>query len=304
MGELIALVSSACFAASNVTITRGADRTSADNGAFLSILMTALLSGLAMLIFTPPQGSHTPNLPGVAWFALSGLLTIFVGRVFLYASVQHLGAVRASAIKRLNPVFSVLLGVTLLGEPVDLSMTAGMLLIFASFGVLAAAAWRARPPRALAGGASTTARSIASLGYLYGPISALAYATGYVARKHGLIAMPDPNFGTLIGALTGGLSFVLTGLVVESYRKAVRSTFARFNPWLVVAAVMSSVGQILQFVALNYSTISRVALINSLEVVFTMLLSLWLLRSYERISPATVIAAAMSIVGAALVIGL
>ncbi|HZQ63432.1 MAG TPA: EamA family transporter, partial [Casimicrobiaceae bacterium] len=66
---------------------------------------------------------------------------------------------------------------------------------------------------------------------------------------------------------------------------------------------MSSVGQILQFVALNYSTISRVALLTSSEVVFTLLLSTWLLRSYERMSRATVAAAGMSVLGAALVIG-
>jgi len=187
---------------------------------------------------------------------------------------------------------------------VDLSMTAGMLLIFVSFGLLAAEAWRAGARRAAldAGPAPGKTRSLLNLGYFYGPISALAYATGYLARKQGLIAMPDPNFGTLIGAITGAITFVLTALFVSSYRAAVRSTFTRWNAWLAAAAVMSSVGQILQFVALNYSTISRVALITSIEVVFTMLLSMWLLRSYEGMSRATVAAAALSVVGAGLVI--
>jgi drug/metabolite transporter (DMT)-like permease len=127
---------------------------------------------------------------------------------------------------------------------------------------------------------------------------------GYLARKQGLIAMPDPNFGTLIGALAGAVSFVVAGVFLDSYRSALRSTFARWNPWLFTAAIMSSLGQILQFVALNYSTISRVALLTSSEVVFTLLLSTLLLRSYERMSRATVAAAGMSVLGAALVIGL
>lgn len=307
MGELVALFSAACFAAANVTITRGSDRRSADNGAFLSILMTGLLSAAAMALFRPPQGVHAANLRGVLWFALSGLFTIFVGRVFLYASVQHLGAVRASAIKRLNPVFSVLLGIILLGEPVDMPMWVGMALIFASFALLAAEAWRARPPRAdgsVEGRTASGLRTLANMGYFYGPVSALAYAVGYLARKQGLIAMPDPNFGTLIGAVAGALSFVGASAFVDSYRTALRSTFARWNPWLVTAAVMSSLGQILSFVALNYSTISRVALITSIEVVFTLLLSTWLLRSYERMSRASLAAAGMSVIGAALVIGI
>jgi drug/metabolite transporter (DMT)-like permease len=44
MGELLALLSACCFAASNVTITRGA-RDSQDNGAFMSILLTAAIAG-------------------------------------------------------------------------------------------------------------------------------------------------------------------------------------------------------------------------------------------------------------------
>src|SRR5689334_20509418 len=147
MGELVALVSAACFAAANVTIVRGTGGRSSENGAFLSILVTALLSAIAMLLFHPPHGHHVLDLRGALWFALSGVLTIFVGRVFLYASVQHLGAVRASAVKRLIPVFSVLLGLTVMGEAVDRGMAIGMVLIFASIGLLAAEAWRAQAPR-------------------------------------------------------------------------------------------------------------------------------------------------------------
>jgi len=302
MGELVALVSAACFAAANVTIVRGTGGRSSENGAFLSILVTALLSAIAMLLFHPPQGHHALDLRGALWFALSGVLTIFVGRVFLYASVQHLGAVRASAVKRLNPMFSVILGVTLMGETMNLPMIAGMLLIFGSFGLLAMQAWRSRPAVRAANGHGISLRALGNLGYLYGPVSALAYATGYLARKQGLIAMPDPNFGTLIGAVAGAVTFVLTSFFIESYATAVKSTFGRINPWLLAAAVMSSLGQILQFVALNYSTISRVALITSMEVIVTMLLSMWLLRSYERMSRATAVAATMSVAGAMLVI--
>lgn len=302
MGEIVALFSASCFAAANVTIVRGTGGRSADNGAFLSILLTAALAGVAMLLFHPPQGHHAVNLRGALWFSLSGVLTIFVGRVFLYASVQYLGAVRASAVKRLNPVFSVILAVLFMGESIDLPMLAGMLLIFASFGLLAMQAWRARPASSDAD-ARGTLRSLANLGYLYGPVSALAYATGYLARKSGLIAMPDPNFGTLIGAVAGALTFLVAAVFLDSYRNAVRSTFSGFNGWLWLAGIMSSMGQILSFVALNYSTISRVALITSMEVVVTMLLSMWLLRSHERMSRATAVAAVMSIAGAALVIG-
>ena len=188
-----------------------------------------------------------------------------------------------------------------MGETVDIGMAFGMILIFASFGLLAAEAWRRQPPRA--GPRKGGARGVLASGYVYGPVSALAYATGYLARKAGLIAMPDPNFGTMVGAAAGAVAFVVAALFLTSYRAAIRSTFARWNPWLFSAAVMSSCGQILQFVALNYSTISRVALLNSTEVVFTIVLSRWFLRNYERTTPASLTAALLSVGGAALVIG-
>ena len=52
----------------------------------------------------------------VLWFAGAGVFTAFVGRVFFYSSVEKLGAMRSSALKRLSPLFAVLLGVLVLGE--------------------------------------------------------------------------------------------------------------------------------------------------------------------------------------------
>ena len=183
-------------------------------------------------------------------------------------------------------------------------MAAGMTLIFVSFGLLAMQSWQSRHD-VVAGARALPRRwfgTLTNLGYFYGPVSALAYATGYLARKQGLIAMPDPNFGTFIGAVAGVITFLLAALFIGSYRDAVRGTFGAFKPWLIAAGVMSSCGQLLSFVALNHSTISRVALITSMEVIFTMLLSVWLLRSRERMTRLTIAAALLSVVGAGLVI--
>lgn len=300
MGELFAFLSTCCFAGANVTVSRGAGAKGQDNGAFLSILMTAAIAGAVWAISLSAQGRPRIQVGALLWFAVAGVLTIFIGRVFLFASVQRLGAVRASAIKRLNPVFSVLLGVLVLGEPVNRSMLLGMLLIFASFGVLV---WRSLiASRAEAGeGGATSSLSwlgiLGNLGYFYGPVSALAYATGYVARKQGLVVTPDPAFGTMFGSVVGALCFVLAAQFAASYQNAVRATFSTFNPWLYGAAVLSSLGQLLYFTAISYSAISRVALISSMEVFVTMFLTLLIWRSREQFTPSVIIAALLGMVG-------
>jgi drug/metabolite transporter (DMT)-like permease len=66
----------------------------------------------------------------------------YIGRVFLYASIQHLGAMRASALKRLNPFFAVLLGVGVLGESLSGRAGWGVLLIVLSFAILIRSQWQ------------------------------------------------------------------------------------------------------------------------------------------------------------------
>ena len=216
-----------------MTITRGADTKGQDNGAFLSILLTTGIAGAIWLAQGVRNGWPTLHAISTLWFAGAGILTIFIGRVFLYASIQHLGAVRASAVKRLNPLFSVMLGILLLGESFDVAMLIGMLLIGSSFAVLIRQSLKARGAEREGSAEQAVEPSwrvaLANLGFFYGPVSALAYAFGYVARKQGLILMPDPAFGTMVGSLVGALVFVLTAQVVTSYRISLRQTFTAFN---------------------------------------------------------------------------
>jgi drug/metabolite transporter (DMT)-like permease len=296
MGELLALFSACCFAASNVTVTRGARGNRKDNGAFLSIMMTAVIGGACWLLGSAGHGFPALDRRSMLWFALAGILTIFIGRVFLYASIQRLGAVPASAIKRLNPAFSVLLGVLVLGEAFDLAMAAGMLLIAASFAVLIRQSLK-NAAAAPGAGARSAGATLANLGYFYGPVSALAYACGYVARKQGLTGMPDPAFGTMFGSLVGALVFVLIARFVDSYRDALRLTFSSFNPWLFAAGLLSSTGQLLYFAALGSSTMARCAMISSMEAIFTIFFTVLASRSFKQLDAPVLLAAALGVLG-------
>ena len=299
MGEFYALASALCFAISNVMVMRGAPRGAADNGAFLSLLLTAAISALGWLVLGSRQGFAPVTLNGVLWLAGAGVFTAFIGRVFLYASIQHLGAVRASAVKRLNPFFAVLLGMFVLGESVSGRASWGVLLIVASFALLVHAQMHGgAQPGVVPAGAW---RRLLNLGYMYGPVSALGYALGYLMRKSGLQETPDPFFGAMVGTLVGAMLFVVAGCFSESYRLAVQGTFRRANPWLYVAGVAASFGQIFYFAALNVSPMSRVALITSMEVFITIALSLAFFG--ERLSARVAIAALLGFAGTALLVG-
>jgi len=320
VGEFFAMLSAVFFGSANVLINKGiVNQGSAsavrDNGAFISILLTIAISGLMVIVWAFYRGWPALNTTGIFWFGLAGILTAFIGRVFLYSSIQHLGPVRATTIKRLNPFFAVLIGVLLLGEPLTWMLVAGMMLIFFSFIILM---FEGHGPSFAGTDAGDTPavvaekdwtkilkeylRSVANVGYLYGPISALAYAFGYLGRKLGLTEIPDPFFGSMIGAAVGACVFLLMGVFEPRYRAAVRSTFTQFHWWFFLAGVASSVGQIFYFTALNYSTISRVALISSMEVFFTIFLAVWVFKVRENLTPQVIAAAVVGIAGTALIV--
>lgn len=304
MGELFALFSAACFATANVTINRGSTAGDADNGAFLSILLTAAVAVIAMLLSGSALSPKNLNAFGLAWFALGGVLTAFVGRIFLFASVQSLGAMRASTVKRLNPFFAVILGTLVLGESLGGWMIPGMALIFTSFVFLAADSWHRSAATAVSGGSRAPAVSsrLLDLGLVYGPISAFAYALGYLARKQGLNLIPDPFLGTAVGALAGIGAYLLASIMIPAYRTAITNTLRRVNLWFYFTGLLASFGQLCYFVALSHSSVSRVALIASMEVFITIFLSVWIFRTRERLTANTLFAACLGVVGTGLIL--
>lgn len=302
MGELLAIVSMTLFAAANVSIGGKHEGRVSRGGAFLSIVMTFVLSFSVWFGLGLASSFAAVDGRALGWFAVAGVLTALVGRVFLYASIRHLGAVKGAAIKRLNPVFSVILGVGLLGELVTLPMACGIALIIASFAVLIRESLRNEAAAARGARASGTLARIANLGYLHGPISAFAYASGYVARKQGLLIVPDPALGTMIGAGTGIVLFLLLALFIDSLRSDVRATFTELNPWLWLAGLFTSCGQLIYFAALQYTTISKIALITSMEVFVTMFLTRLLVSGEHSISRDVWAAAMLGFAGTLLVI--
>ena len=301
--DIIALLAAACWAGANTCIARGSSHQGGENGAFLSILLTAFIAGVVWLIGGGTEGQAL-NMTGLAWFAAAGALTIFVGRVFFHASVQFMGAVRGSSVKRLVPLFSVLLGVVCLGESLSWSALTGMALIFAGFGVLV---WESKqkisphnPGDAAHQGPS---RQTLRMGMVYGVVSAGAYATGNMSRKFGLLHISEPAFGAMLGALVGAILFLASAVFLQSYREAVKNTLQKPNPWLLSAGILASAGQLLYFVAIDWSSLSRATLIVSMDVFLTILVALVFFQKREAVNQYSVVAAALGVLGTGVIIG-
>jgi len=294
-GQLLAVLSGFSFALANNFISR-AVRSGGDKGVMFSVLVTMAISGLLWLTLEAGQTAEVDGATlwrGVAWFALAGVCAMVLGRSLLYESVQRLGVARSTAVKRLNPFFSVLLAAVLLAEPVTAADAVGMLAIAAAFGLLLRDSAKGR--------GRAEAHAIAPSAYLFGVFSALAYAFAYILRKLGLGLLPLPAAGTLISAAAGFACFAAMTLGSPRYRANFAGMFANLDRWIVGAAVMMSLGQILLFAALAYEDVSTVVMIASLEIFISVFLSVAVFRSEPPPGAPVLAAAALATVGVVLV---
>lgn len=290
-GQLLALLSAVAFACSNVFISKGASG-GGDRGVMFSVLVTMVFSCLLWL--TLEGGSFGAGDPetwwkGVGWFALAGVLAMVFGRTFLYASIRKLGVTRASAVKRLNPFFSLLLAFLLLGEPITGLDGLGIVGIALAFGLLIRRSFKRSADIVEAQSAPP------SLGnYGWGVGSALSYALAYITRKYGLVLIGAPAFGTMISAVSGFTFFAIAAVFVAQYRDNFRNMFSNLNVWLVLAAITVSLGQILLFAALFFEKVSTVVMIASLEIFISSFLSVVVFRTEVRPDLETYIAATIA----------
>ncbi|WP_197089271.1 EamA family transporter [Puniceibacterium sp. IMCC21224] len=295
LGQILAVLSATAFAFANVCISR--TRTSGgDKGVMFSVLVTVGLSATLWLAIEVPRYG-TPSLEGEAhalgMFVLAGLLAMVFGRTLVFESIRRLGVSRSTSVKRLNPFFSVILATILLAEPFTRLDGLGMVAIALAFVLLIRDSVRSRgavladvpPPR----------------DYLFGVFAALAYGSAYVARKVGLNEMGAPTFGTFVSAASGFAAYAVLAVIWPRYRANFKGMFRHLDKWIVIGAVMVSLGQILMFSALAYEDVSTVVMIASLEIFIAIFLSVVVFRSERLPGVAILLAAALAMAGVVLV---
>jgi len=289
LGQLLAILSTFGFATGSVFVSKGASG-KGDRGVLFSVLVTMIFSCSVWLLMEKEVlaiNSGAVWWQGIAWFVLAGLLAMVFGRTLVFASIRQLGVTRSSAVKRLNPFFSVLLAYIFLAEPVTAWDGVGMFAIAAAFGLLLSKS-------SVAGQIGLPDLKLTPASYISGVTAALAYAFANIARKQGLIDINAPAFGTMISAISGFVFFIIAAVFVKGHRDNLRNIFTNLNRWLFLAAIFVSVAQILLFAALYYEKVSTVVMINSLEIFLASFLSVVVFRTERRPDAGTYIAALLA----------
>lgn len=292
-GQVLAVLSAIAFSLANIFISRTSS-SRGDKGVLFSVVMTL---GFSLALWLAWEGwtrdswrFDAAEVRGLWLFAAAGVAVMVFGRNLLFVSVRRLGVSRASAVKRLNPFFSVILAVAILGEPLFASDIFGMALIALAFGLLIAESFRS---------GEVDAAALPVINYSFGVLAALAYATAYVLRKLGLLSLNDPAFGTFVSAAAGLTALAVIGVFSPSYREKLLKMFSHLDRWIFLSAIAVSVGQILLFAALAYEKVSTVATIASLEIFVSIFLSVVIFRTEKRVSLVVIASAVLASLGVA-----
>lgn len=310
---VLALLSTASFAASHVVSRRGLQGTSI-TAAFIVVVSCAWVVVSIPLFLDAPA-----SVPGrsIALFAISGVFAPAVARGAALAGVRTLGPSIAVPIQQgLRPLLILPLAAVALGEGLGPLRILGALSIVAGGWVLSrrpAGLTADVPPGAVAEGEANSSvkgsggsggRWSAPIGsgfrpgIMYPVVAAVAYSTADLLVKSGL----DPAFNPAFGATVA----IGSGLGVWSAAHALPSVRRRFRVgsdvgWLVLSGALMGGAILLLFNALERGELSQVVPVVATQPLFVFLFSTLILRHLEQLEHATLIAGVMVVIGTILV---
>ena len=316
LGVSLAVGSAFSYAATNVLVRRGARRGLLDHGLLLTLAVNIVILVPVSLIAGIQWEGPNPAA-GFAWYAASGLLAGFMGRIALFGGIVRIGSSRASSLKNAAPMVAVAMGVLVLHEQLDVQSWLGIALCLSGLGLLvrnrqpiapipagvqpstigiadeSALAVEAGEPRWM-----TSRPSTRVIGTACGLGAALFFGLSQSARKLGTTDLPDPLFGALVAVTVSAFAYV--GYLAAHRRlwEVVRANVLYANANLFGAGVMSAAGMLTFLLALTMLSVSVASVIASAEVLFTVVLAALVLRRTEMVTVQVVFAAVLVCVGA------
>ncbi|HEY6408137.1 MAG TPA: DMT family transporter [Ktedonobacteraceae bacterium] len=129
LGAVMVLLAAAGYAASALLIKRPIIAALPNFGVVTAMCLTATIVLLPLAATRLP--CRLPNLEVIASLFVLGLICTALAYLIFFELVAEVGATRGTVFTYVNPAVSVLLGVTLLGEPLNAAIIVGFLLIIA-----------------------------------------------------------------------------------------------------------------------------------------------------------------------------
>jgi drug/metabolite transporter (DMT)-like permease len=279
-GVILACVAGLFLGALNITTRRGLARSQDIEAG------SAIITLVAFVVVAPfALGSGDAFDAGELWpFLLLGAFVPGLSLLMVVHAVRAAGASRAGILFGMAPLFSALFAVIAFGEPFQLALAIGTLLVVAGGVVLALEGERPADYRA------------------YGAVLAVTVAAGFglrdnIARAVGEDVSVDPLAQSTVVMLGGSLLLVANLLRRPSPFKRLRDAFLPYASSGVVLAI----GQGALFEALDRARVTVVAPLVGTGVLWTVVLAAIFIGRSELIGRRLIVVALLVVAGGTLV---
>jgi drug/metabolite transporter (DMT)-like permease len=279
-GVLLACVAGLFLGALNITTRRGLARSQDIEAG------SAVITLVAFVVVAPfAVASGDALAVGELWpFLLLGAFVPGLSLLMVVHAVRAAGASRAGILFGMAPLFSALFAVIAFGEPFEVALAIGTLLVVAGGIVLASEGERPADYRA------------------YGAALAVTVAAAFglrdnIARAVGEDVSVDPLAQSTVVMLGGSLLLLANLLRRPSPLQRLRDAFLPFASSGVVLAI----GQGALFEALDRARVTVVAPLAGTGVLWTVVLSAVFLGSSELIGRRLIVVALLVVAGGTLV---
>jgi len=279
-GVILACVAGLFLGALNITTRRGLARSQDIEAG------SAIITLVAFIVVAPfALGSGDAFDAGELWpFLLLGAFVPGLSLLMVVHAVRATGASRAGILFGMAPLFSALFAVIAFGEPFQLALAIGTLLVVAGGVVLALEGERPADYRA------------------YGAVLAVTVAAGFglrdnIARAVGEDVSVDPLAQSTVVMLGGSLLLVANLLRRPSPFKRLRDAFLPYASSGVVLAI----GQGALFEALDRARVTVVAPLTGTGVLWTVVLAAIFIGRSELIGRRLIVVTLLVVAGGTLV---
>ena len=321
-GALIALLVPVCFGSGMVLARVGLVHVPPGAGNFLSLVVGwALVASVTVILH--PDALFGVSLGAFGWLAMIGVVNFPVGRFMNFASIKHLGVLRANPILAMAPVVSAFEGAVFLGERVNWRIGAGTALAVSGVIIVVYAQVTARGGGVAAGPRPAAADGRAPglverrpllFGYLAAASAAVAYGTvpvlGRIAVTGeagnvpliGRFAAEAPTLPLVSATYTMLVGFIVMGLfAAPSVPTALRAP-RRALAFVAMGGLAMSTGVSLLYLALSLAPVVVVSPVFALNAFVALVLAHFFLQRLERVTPPLVIGTVLVVAGVVAVI--
>ncbi len=285
LGELLALLSAAASGISVVLVRKYSANASVFN-------MSLVITAVGLLLLWPlayiEAGFNALTLAGFALFAVSGLFSPGLVRLFYYKGLKTLGASVNSAVFSVYPFYSSLLAVLLLGELVSAWNVAGIVAIV--LGVILIERF------------SYTRNEAKHTGHkdLIVPIlGGVMLGGATIFRKMALDVSSTPILGVAIAYVFSLFPYLIMVGVSKPTRK--KLSLKKNVRWFWMAGVGQAISWLLAFAALTTGTVSITTPLLAVEPLFVVAFGYLYLKETEHVSASLAASIAVTVLGVALV---